>query len=120
MQFGERVRNARKNARITQQELADLVGVSKMTIRRIEAGQTVKMDIANRIAAILSIPISEVEELEQKTRFENEVTAELLEHHYDIPERITKALYKLNKVGKEEAVVRVEELTEISRFTEGE
>ena len=37
MTYGELVRQERKRAGLTQQELADKVNVSKMTIRRIEA-----------------------------------------------------------------------------------
>ena len=37
MNYGELVRQERKRAGLTQQELADKVNVSKMTVRRIEA-----------------------------------------------------------------------------------
>jgi putative transcriptional regulator len=36
--LGKRIRSARKTAHLTQQDLADLAGVSERTVRAIETG----------------------------------------------------------------------------------
>jgi transcriptional regulator with XRE-family HTH domain len=38
VEVGERIRAARREARITQKDLAELSGVSERTVRAIEAG----------------------------------------------------------------------------------
>lgn len=55
MTFGELVRGERRSAKLTQQELADKVNVSKMTIRRIEAISTDEELKSIRLETIISI-----------------------------------------------------------------
>lgn len=55
MTFGELVRGERRSAKLTQQELADKVNVSKMTIRRIEAISTDEELKSIRLETIVSI-----------------------------------------------------------------
>lgn len=55
--FGKRVKEERKRRDITQEQLAEYVGVSDDTIKRIEKGQSVKLDVAFNLALILRIPI---------------------------------------------------------------
>lgn len=54
---GNRIRTARKNARITQENLAKKVGVSRATITRIETEESPNMTIytALKIADALNV-----------------------------------------------------------------
>lgn len=54
---GNRIRTARKNARITQENLAKMVGVSRATITRIETEESPNMTIytALKIADALNV-----------------------------------------------------------------
>src|SRR6266446_10716990 len=57
MNFGERVHLIRRRKKMTQQELGDAIGVSKMTIFRIEKGDfsdTMGQHIA-RMARVLNV-----------------------------------------------------------------
>ena len=47
------IRNIRMEKGMTQQELADLVGLDRTTITKIENGATPSIDTAKRIAAVL-------------------------------------------------------------------
>lgn len=55
--FGKRVKEERKRQNITQEQLAECAGVSDDTIKRIEKGESVKLDVAFNIALALYIPI---------------------------------------------------------------
>lgn len=55
--FSKRVKEERKKKGISQERLAEDVGVSDDTIKRIESGKGVKLDIAYNIAEVLHIPI---------------------------------------------------------------
>lgn len=136
MTFGEMVKRDRKRARLTQQQLADMVNVSKMTIRRIESISedigilSIRFDTICAVADALDSPglldyamdtygappydpnpegppFSE----EQQRQIENEGSKRW---------RLVSAFDILNDTGKTEAVKRVEELTEIPRYTKQE
>ena len=47
------IRNIRMEKGMTQQELADLVGLDRTTITKIESGATPSIDTAKKIAAVL-------------------------------------------------------------------
>ena len=55
--FGERVKEERKKNSVTQEELAEYTGVSVDTVKRIENGKGVKLDVAYNIAAALRVPL---------------------------------------------------------------
>lgn len=51
---GQRIKAARKRAGLTQQQLADAVGVGRVAIGHLETGERQpSLDLANRIAAAL-------------------------------------------------------------------
>ena len=58
MTFGERVRTLRKKKKLSQNALAELVGISQRTIFGYEAGTTYPRteNILNRLAAALDVP----------------------------------------------------------------
>lgn len=76
-EVGKRIKSFRKNAKMSQQELADRVGVSRVIISKIERGANTSMTtflriikLFNRIDAmeeVLRVPT-----ISPKERFENE------------------------------------------------
>jgi len=59
--IGERVRRARKNKDITQEKLADMVGVSTTYIGFIEQGQRLpSIKTSDKIARALGVKLSEL------------------------------------------------------------
>lgn len=60
-QFGQRVKSVRLAARITQERLADSVGVTIETISNIERGvYGPSFDTLEKLAAALGIPVHEL------------------------------------------------------------
>jgi transcriptional regulator with XRE-family HTH domain len=56
--LGDRVRLARRERRWTLQELADRVGVTHVTMRKVERGDlTVALGLAFEAAAVLGVPL---------------------------------------------------------------
>jgi transcriptional regulator with XRE-family HTH domain len=69
--FGARLRRARRSKDISQEELAVLVGLSRVTVATIEAGgQNVQLQHVFRFAQALDVPIDElipsVQEIDQR------------------------------------------------------
>lgn len=56
--FGRRIKEERKKRNITQEQIAEYVGVSDDTVKRIESGCCAKLDVAFNIAECLCVPIS--------------------------------------------------------------
>ena len=55
---------ARVKKKLTQRQLAELVGVSVSTVNRIETGiQILKIDMLNKLANVLEIPVNELLEV---------------------------------------------------------
>ncbi len=48
VEFGERIRALRREKGLRQDELADRIGVTRMTISRLERGEAVSVDTALR------------------------------------------------------------------------
>ena len=56
--FAERLRRLRREADLSQQKLADLSGVGRVTIARIEAAaQSPKLDTIQKLASAMRYPI---------------------------------------------------------------
>jgi transcriptional regulator with XRE-family HTH domain len=56
--LGARVQQARRERRWTLQELADRVGVTHVTMRKVERGElTVGLGVAFEAAAVLGVPL---------------------------------------------------------------
>ena len=57
--FGKRLRRIRRSKDLTQEQLADMVGVSTEFISNIERGiNAPSFDTLERIAAILNVPVN--------------------------------------------------------------
>jgi transcriptional regulator with XRE-family HTH domain len=59
-QVGTRIRQARRNAELTQEELADIVGVHKRTIENYERAQTKPFEHINEIAEATGSSVQEL------------------------------------------------------------
>lgn len=58
---GERIKNARKQKEMTQEKLADMIGVTSTYIGFIEQGQRVpSIKTADKIARVLRIKLSDL------------------------------------------------------------
>ncbi|WP_235852760.1 helix-turn-helix domain-containing protein [Mycobacterium interjectum] len=58
VEFGEGLRRARQARGFQQGELADRIGVSRMTISRLERGESVSVDIALRALSECGIALA--------------------------------------------------------------
>lgn len=57
--FGEFVRLRRRELRLTQQELADLAGVSTRTVHEIEHDKpTIRLDVLHQVLDVLGLDIA--------------------------------------------------------------
>lgn len=117
---GEKLKQARKNAKMTQQQLAEKCKTKDSAIRRLENSNIEpRFDTALKLASALGI---EVWELYENVSLHTD--GEVYSLHdgvfiLDRPstsKRIAAALDKLNETGKEVAADRVEELTKIPDY----
>ena len=114
MPTGKLIKEVRLKKGLTQKQLSERCGIADSNIRKYENGhQTPKWETLKRIADALDIGI---EELMDKTPPPQEWFDMALATMWQA-ERLTDAFDKLNDTGREEAIKRVEELTEIPRYT---
>jgi transcriptional regulator with XRE-family HTH domain len=58
---GDRIRDARLHANLTQEKLAELAGMDRQTINRIEQGHaSPRLDNLFRIADALNVPLADL------------------------------------------------------------
>ena len=125
MEIGNNIKKYRKKAELTQKELAQKVGCAEITIRQYESNKREpKFETLCVIAKALSIPVGYlIDSLSIGLMTNNDVKA--FEYFWEYPEEykedLQEALFssfqQLNESGKIEAVKRVEELTELPRYT---
>ena len=102
---GERIKINRKKAGLNQEQLADAVGLSMMSIRRYENDdRIVTLENLKKIADALNIPVSRL--------MGDEWDASLTDDEVEL----IADYNKLTEKGKEVARERVRELTEIPRY----
>ena len=123
MTIGQRIKEARKSAGLTQRELAEKAGTATGTIQQYELGKRQpRIEQFQAIADVLNVDVNwlmngyTLAQRDQafrdfvKKRFsEGEVWKTMLDE-------IGQDLGKLNDEGQVEAVKRVKELTEIPRY----
>jgi transcriptional regulator with XRE-family HTH domain len=59
-QQGDRIREAREHANLTQEKLADRAGLGRSTLQRVEAGSGIKYVHLIRIARALDMQLAEL------------------------------------------------------------
>ncbi len=128
--IGDRIKICRKNAGITQKELADMAGISLMSIRRYENNERQpRIDHIKKIASILKVSISELMEYENvdgkfygkeaPQEMQEKFMKRMTDHKTDYKSEMNRHLDMLNDQGQQEAVKRVEDLTYNPKYRKG-
>lgn len=142
MTTGERIKAARKNAKLTQKELGAKLGIAYQTLAQWENDlRNPKYETLQKIASALEIDLSELLPDDRQQTVDDTlklfgitdpysqrlvaVTAERMEYEYSARRgysfseaefSLIAAFSKLNEDGQKKAVERVEELTEIPKY----
>lgn len=140
MSIGERIRDYRKKIGLSQKELGKILEVSQQHIAQYESGKrTPKLDTIQKIAIALNVNINDLLEspLDDSPLYQTFkdasisdspigrqfINAELttqVDDWQQIDIELVKTFKKLNEPGKAIAIERIEELTEIPRYTQKE
>lgn len=122
MTTGDRIKKARKNAGLTQKQLAEKIGVAEITIRQYETNKRLpkNKDITSKLADVLHVSgvyllwgeeVDEIERWEEQyskgTSPENSWMREL---------NLLKSFRRLNLKGEEKALNYVDDLTKIPEY----
>ena len=127
--MGERIKKYRKKKKYTQQQLADLLQVSVMTVRRFEANEREpKMEMVENLASVLGVSKIELifgspseagraalngfsENLSDNLHDLAERGLEIIQDQYaNTPEFIVQYWERLNTVGRIEATKRTKQM----------
>lgn len=114
MEIKDLIRQKREELKLTYEELGNMVGVGKSTVRKWETGMIENMRRDNIIALAKALNISPALIMGWDIPQENEKIKEV-----NLSKEETKLLYnfnKLNALGKNEANKRISELTEINKY----
>ena len=120
MTMGENIKKYRKIRRLTQKQLADKVCISVNSLSRYETGERIpNIYTIHKIANALDVvPAWIIGKSVLKGANEEELQQlEETKYFFDDSEKILEHYNKLNTLGKDEAIKRVEELTEIPKYT---
>lgn len=124
MDLGNNIQKYRKEAGLTQKELAEILDVAVGTIQQYELGKRQpRLEMINRIAGALGIgvrrlyPDFQYEEWKKTEIYKNARLENILD---PLRGELLSYFQELNDSGKNEAVKRVSELTEIPRYTKKE
>jgi len=126
MPTGSRIKEIRKQKGLTQKQLGDLCGMADSAIRRYENGNAnPKIETLKKIAAALEVPVSLLDDTlsfmeDMETTKSRKILAYTVinELYNRRKQDLLNAFEKLNSKGQIESVKRVQELTEIPRYTE--
>lgn len=128
MELSERIKAARKSAKMTQKELASRINKSFSTVQKYELGlATPPIDVLTDISRALNVPAGQLMGYEDmggglwaKEAPDStwSAIAENVNLHngHGARARLNSAFDKLNDKGQETAVERVEELTKIEDY----
>lgn len=122
---GMNIKAARKKQKMTQKELAELIGYSESSICKYEQGLVeIPMIIIEKIASVLHVPSSELFDLES---WEDEFNSVNLSKEIKAFEAVDsvfgkdscdflKLFLQLNKEGQKKAIERIYEMTELPKY----
>ena len=119
------IKAARKKQKMTQKELADIIGYSESSICKYEQGLVqIPMVIIEKIASVLSVSSSDLLDLES---WEKEFNSVNLSKEVKALEAVNsvfgkdscdflKMFLQLNKEGKRKAIERIYDMTELDKY----
>lgn len=129
MSIAENIKHLRKEKKLTQKQLAEKTGIAVITIQNYEAGKyEPKNQNLRKLAAILDptgerllgeeLPFNLVDLSASETIYTKSPVRTVSDFGLDLNEHKLIGDYRLlNKSGKDEAIKRIEELTEITKYT---
>lgn len=110
--FGEQLKNVREEKGFTQTELAQMVGVKTNTIIQYENGNRMPTrEMLINLSECLNVSTLDIGIMDWAVHITQN------QNDNGMTERVLIALDKLNTQGKQIAAERVEELTEIQKYT---
>lgn len=111
-----RIKELRKKAGLTQNELAEKTGVSLMSIRRYETGERLaNFELLMKICKALGVSLAELVGEENMGQYVSDIKKELGDYDWSV--EMEEELYKLNSDGRKKAVELVELLTKIPEYS---
>ena len=121
--IGERIKEARQERGLSQEELAQIINSTKSAISRYESGKRQpRIEQLKSIASALDVDVNWLMNgytLEQRDQVWKEKVSRRFEEAKKKKkgkDRLNVAFDSLNTSGQQEAVKRVEELTEVPRY----
>lgn len=115
MTIGQRIKEAREKAGLTQEELGKKIGVTGVAIMRYEKDQRQpRLAQLQAIASALGVPVQEL--ISDWDAVDKEEFKDVFIYGEGIKDRIDAALDRLNDEGQAIAAERVEELAEIPKY----
>ncbi len=120
MHVSENIKACRKKAGLSQKELGKKLGVSQQHIAQYESGKRLpKIETLMRLSRALGVDIDDLADTSELAIIDIREHPEKwgLDKDNLSKDRVEHAFKKLNTIGKEKAAERVEELTEIPRYT---
>lgn len=126
MGIGESIKQIRTQKKMTQRELGEkLGGITQQQIGQWENGiKNPKLETIQRLATALEVSLSDIIGIEEFNKLVE--TKSRIKHQIDngiiktTPSSLLDNYSKLNDLGRHEAEKRVQELTEIPRYTQKE
>lgn len=115
MTTGERIRKYRTEKKLSQRALGTKLGISQQQVAQYELGtRTPKIDTLAKLANALDIDIDSLLDIE--TLHPMDYTEAIFSYEHIRYDKIKSLYDKLNDLGKEEAVKRLDELTQIDKY----
>lgn len=122
MSIGQRIRDARKKAGLTQEQLAIACNVATITIRQYETNKREpRYEQLKSIARVLKVDWADLVDGDDAAEMVKRHMLDMLNGkkepaHEQLSQALLAAFSQLNDEGQGKAVERVEELTEIPKY----
>ena len=120
MGVGDRIREARKQAGLTQNQLAEKSGVATISIHQYEAGKRKpQIERLQRIADALGVSITELIDIETASEYEKlviEKGEEAQKKLSPLVQRAVDVMGELNREGQEKVVDYADDLAQSGKY----
>lgn len=128
LNMGEKIHQLRKQAGLTQKELAEKVGVSDTAIMRYEKNQRIpRKETLNKLAAVLNTTPSDLmgfmDEWERlynsdgRLALESELLSKIADLYGADAAKLLELFNELNELGKKNALEHLEDLTNLPKYS---